>query len=279
MKRLILGAVALVAFSAAGLAQAQAQDLEITIGTEGAFPPWNGTNPNGELFGAEIDLIAALCAEMNATCETVTNDFDSMIPALQAGRFDAIMAAMSITDERRQSISFSNGYFGDPARIAVLDGSPLVGIETVEKLNLDNLDGASQASLDALKAATVGMTIGAQGSTTHSNFIEQILGGDVTLKTYGTQDDLNLDLQAGRIDAAVAENSVWSDLIDSDPSSGIALIGPTLDGGPFGEGIGVGLRQADTDLLAAFNAALAVLKANGTLSRISIEWFGVDASL
>lgn len=155
----------------------------------------------------------------------------------------------------------------------------MIGIETVEKLNLDNLDGASQASLEALKAAMAGMTIGAQGSTTHSNFIEEVLGASVTLKTYGTQDDLNLDLQAGRIDAAVAENSVWADLIENDPSSGVALIGPTLDGGPFGEGIGVGLRQEDADLRAAFNAAIAALKANGTLSRISIEWFGVDASL
>ena len=275
MKRILATAIAAMAF---GLGSAMAQD-KIVIGTEGAFPPWNGTSPNGELFGAEIDLIGALCEQMGASCEIVTNDFDSMIPALNAGKFDAIMAAMSITDERRQRINFSKPYFGDPARLAVLSGSPLEGLALAEKLNLDTPGAATEETVAALRDALAGKTIGAQISTTHANFIEQVLGDAVTLRTYQTQDDMNLDLEAGRIDGAVAENSVWTDFIKSGAGGNVALTGPLLSGGVFGEGIGVGLRKADEDLLARFNAAIYGLKADGTLREISVKWFGVDATL
>jgi len=275
MKRILATAIAAMAF---GLGSAMAQD-KIVIGTEGAFPPWNGTSPNGELFGAEIDLIGALCEQMGASCEIVTNDFDSMIPALNAGKFDAIMAAMSITDERSQRINFSKPYFGDPARLAVLSGSPLEGLALAEKLNLDTPGAATEETVAALRDALAGKTIGAQISTTHANFIEQVLGDAVTLRTYQTQDDMNLDLEAGRIDGAVAENSVWTDFIKSGAGGNVALTGPLLSGGVFGEGIGVGLRKADEDLLARFNAAIYGLKADGTLREISVKWFGVDATL
>ena len=98
---------------------------KIKIGTEGAYTPWNGTNAAGELEGAEIDLAADLCARMNAECELVAQDWDGIIPALQNGKYDVIIAGMSITEERMQVINFSQGYANEPASFSVLKSSPL----------------------------------------------------------------------------------------------------------------------------------------------------------
>ncbi|SVC08810.1 uncharacterized protein METZ01_LOCUS261664, partial [marine metagenome] len=143
---------------------------KIKIGTEGAYPPWNGTNAAGELEGAEIDLAKDLCARMNAECELVAQDWDGIIPALQNGKYDAIIAGMSITDERMKVINFSQGYANEPASFSVLKSSPLATLQSAGKVNMDALDDTSSALLDSLKSTLSGKVVGVQGSTTHENF-------------------------------------------------------------------------------------------------------------
>jgi len=250
----------------------------IKIGTEGAYPPWNGTNAAGELEGAEIDLAKDLCERMNATCILVAQDWDGIIPALQNGKYDAIIAGMSITAERMEVIDFSQGYATEPASFAAHNNSILI-----QKLGgvtgTVNLDLGESAEIDTLKAALKGGVIGVQGSTTHENFVREVLGDTVTVRTYDTQLNLELDLAAGRLDAALSDTGSMEAFMATSAGSRISLFGPKLGGGQFGPGVGVGLRQADTDLKAMFNKAINEARADGTLAAHFVKWFGKDISM
>ena len=252
---------------------------KIKIGTEGAYPPWNGTNAAGELEGAEIDLVADLCARMNAECELVAQDWDGIIPALQNGKYDAIIAGMSITEERMKVINFSQGYANEPASFSVLKSSPLATLQSGGKVNMDALDDTSSALLDSLKSTLAGKVVGVQGSTTHENFVKQVLGDSVTMKSYDTQLNLELDLSSGRIDALLADKGSMEEYMSTDSGKDVIFIGPNLGGGPFGAGVGAGLRKADTDLLAMINKAIDEARADGTLAEHFIKWFGKDISM
>ena len=252
---------------------------KIKIGTEGAYPPWNGTNAAGELEGAEIDLAADLCARMNAECELVAQDWDGIIPALQNGKYDAIIAGMSITAERMEVINFSQGYANEPASFSVLKSSPLAALGSSGKVNMDALNDTSSALLDALKETLNGNVVGVQGSTTHENFVKQVLGDSVTMKSYDTQQNMELDLAAGRIDAALSDKGSMEAFMETGGGQNIAFIGPGLGGGPFGGGVGVGLRKADTDLLEMMNKAIDEARADGTLAEHFSKWFGKDISM
>jgi len=252
---------------------------KIKIGTEGAYPPWNGMNAAGELEGAEIDLVFDLCKRMKAECELVAQDWDGIIPALQNGKYDAIMAGMSITAERMEVINFSQGYANEPASFSVLKSSPLASLKFSGKVNMDALDGKSKKLLKSLKKTLKGATVGVQGSTTHENFVKQVLGDTVTMKSYDTQENLELDLSVGRIDAALSDQGSMEKFMESDNGKNIAFIGPGLGGGPFGGGVGVGLRKADTDLLEMFNKAIDEARADGSLAKHFSKWFGKDISM
>ena len=252
---------------------------KIKIGTEGAYPPWNGTNAAGELEGAEIDLALDLCKRMKAECELVAQDWDGIIQSLQNGKYDAIIAGMSITAERMEVINFSQGYANEPASFSVLKSSKLAALKAGGKVNMDALDGTSTALLDSLKKTLKGTTVGVQGSTTHENFVKQVLGDSVTMKSYDTQENLELDLSIGRIDAALSDQGSMEKFMESDNGKDIVFIGPGLGGGPFGEGVGVGLRKRDTDLLKMFNSAIDAARADGTLAEHFTKWFGKDISM
>jgi octopine/nopaline transport system substrate-binding protein len=249
---------------------------KIKIGTEGAYPPWNGTNAAGELEGAEIDLAFDLCKRMKAEC---AQDWDGIIPALQNGKYDAIIAGMSITAERMEVINFSQGYANEPASFSVLKSSKLAALKAGGKVNMDALDGTSTALLDSLKKTLKGTTVGVQGATTHENFVKQVLGDSVTMKSYDTQENLELDLSIGRIDAALSDQGSMEKFMESDKGKEIAFIGPGLGGGSFGGGVGVGLRKADTDLLKMFNKAIDEARADGSLAKHFSKWFGKDISM
>ena len=270
----------LIAFLLMTISAAYAHDWsKIKIGTEGAYPPWNGTNAAGELEGAEIDLVRDLCARMNAECELVAQDWDGIIPALQNGKYDAIMAGMSITEERMQVINFSQGYANEPASFSVLKSSSLAALGHSGKVNMDALNATSEGLLASLKSTLNGATVGVQGSTTHENFVKQVLGDSVTMKSYDTQENLELDLSVGRIDAALSDQGSMEKFMESDNGKDIIFIGPGLGGGSFGEGVGVGLRKRDTDLLKMFNIAIDAARADGTLAEHFTKWFGKDISM
>ena len=251
---------------------------KIRIGTEGAYPPWNNMNAAGELEGAEIDLAIDLCKRMNAECEFVAQDWDGIIPALQNGKYDAIMAGMSITEERMEKIDFSIGYMTEPASLSALSNSALGTLNAPGKLNLDDMDSETKGLLATLQSALSGASVGVQTATIHENFLNEYMP-DVTIKVYDTQQNMELDLAAGRIDAALCDKAAMETFADTPAGSGVTLIGPDLFGGSFGAGVGAGIRKSDSDLTAMFNKAIADATADGTVSRISMEWFGKDLSM
>ena len=259
---------------------------QIKIGTEGAYPPWNSKDASGNLIGFEVELANELCAIMKHECTIVEQDWDGMIPALLMRKFDAIMAGMSITDERLKTISFSQGYADEVASLAVMKGSDLEGMETPEGINLSLGGSDVKKTLKTLTSALAGKTVCTQTGTIHQNFLESGDVGSVNVRTYKTQDEVNLDLTAGRCDVALAAAVAFVDYADKSGEA-VVLVGPTLSGGAFGNGVGVGIRKGgddaigkrDTQLLKDFNKAIDKARKDGIISRLAIKHFGFDASM
>ena len=251
---------------------------KIRIGTEGAYPPWNSKDASGKLIGFEVELAWTLCRYIGQQCEIVEQDWDGMIPALIMRKFDAIMAGMSITDERKKAINFSQGYADEVASLAVMKGSNLEGMQTSEGINLTKKSGAVKKDLKTITGALAGKTVCVQTATIHQNFLESGDVGKVKVRTYKTQDEVNLDLASGRCDVALAAAVAFTDYAEKSKKP-VVLVGPTFSGGAFGNGVGVGIRKDDAELLKAFNSAINKARKNGDISRIATKWFGFDASM
>jgi len=251
-RRLLLATALSLAASAPSLA---ADWSKLRIGVEGAYPPFSEVGPDGKLKGFDIDIAFALCTQMKAQCTLVQQDFDGMIPALQARKFDAIIASMSITPERQQSVNFSDKYYSTPARLVAKGGSKL------------------QTTPEGLK----GRKIGVQRSTIHDRYASDMFKGAEIVR-YTKQDEVFLDLAAGRIDATLVD-SVAADavLLKTPAGKGFGFVGPTYtDVKYFGIGAGVAIRKSDTDLQAKFNEALKAIRANGTYKKIEAKYFDFD---
>ncbi|WP_440936094.1 transporter substrate-binding domain-containing protein [Candidatus Pelagibacter sp.] len=251
---------------------------KIKIGTEGAYPPWNSKDASGKLIGFEVELAYTLCRYIGQQCEIVEQDWDGMIPALIMRKFDAIMAGMSITDKRKKAINFSQGYADEVASLAVMKGSDLEGMDTPEGINLTLGGSGVKKTLKTLTGALAGKTVCTQTATIHQNFLESGDVGKINLRTYKTQDEVNLDLASGRCDVALAAAVAFTDYAEKSGKP-VVLVGPTFSGGAFGNGVGVGIRKDDTELLKAFNKAIDKARKNGDISRIATKWFGFDASM
>ena len=251
---------------------------KIKIGTEGAYPPWNSKDASGKLIGFEVELAYTLCRYIGQQCEIVEQDWDGMIPALIMRKFDAIMAGMSITAERQKAISFSQGYADEVASLAVMKGSDLESMDTPEGINLTLGGSGVKKTLKTLTGALAGKTVCTQTATIHQNFLESGDVGKINLRTYKTQDEVNLDLASGRCDVALAAAVAFTDYAEKSGKP-VVLVGPTFSGGAFGNGVGVGIRKDDTELLKAFNKAIEKARKNGDISRIATKWFGFDASM
>ena len=277
MKNFLLIVLSLGVLGLASIANSQT----IRIGTEGAYPPWNNINSAGDLEGAEIDFGNEACERMGVTCEWVTQDWDGIIPALLQGKYDIIIAGMSITEERKEKVNFTNGYMTDGARFAVLKDSGLanLNIAGMAKVNLNNAGGKEQAAIGQLIAAMDGKTVCVQSSTIHQNFLEKHMSGAVEVKLYQAVDDHNLDLAAGRCDAILADVGSIIDFMESDGGVDVAFTGPTFSGGVFGDGVGGAVRKEDTDILEMWNSAIAEMSKDGTTAEITKRWFGRDISM
>ena len=262
----------------------------IRIATEGAYPPWNSKSEDGKLIGFEVELANWLCIYMERDCKIVEQDWDGMIPSLRLRKYDAIMAGMSITDERKKVITFSQGYADEKASLAVMKGSDLEGMETSKVLDLNKKGGSTSKDLKTLTVALSGKTVCVQTGTIHQNFLESGDVGSINLKTYKTQDDVNLDLSSGRCDVALAAISSFTDYA-KDSGKDVVLVGPEYRGGHFGNGVGVGLRQEaqfgsdssfgkrDAQLLIDFNKAIDKARKSGKISELATKWFGFDSSM
>lgn len=270
-------AALLLAVVAAAPVSAQEQQ-KVTIATEGAYAPWNFSGPNGALEGFEIDLAKVLCERMKVECEIVAQNWDGIIPSLTAKKYDAIMAAMSVTPKREEVIAFSAPYAAGINGFAVAADSPLADMPgTGESYSLDSQAADAQKRIDEIAALLNGKAVGVQGSTTASTFMETYFKDGVDIRAYKTTEEHNFDLVSGRLDAVLANATVLAEALAKPDMQGAKLSGPLFSGGVFGV-IAVGLRKDDTALKAQFDEAIKGALADGTIKDLSLKWFKVDVS-
>ncbi|PWC63662.1 amino acid ABC transporter substrate-binding protein [Azospirillum sp. TSH7] len=266
----------MMAVAAAGAANAK-EWKTVRIASEGAYPPWNATDTSGKLTGFEVDLGNDLCKRMKVTCEFVAQDWDGIIPALQQGKYDAIMSAMTITDERKKVIDFSVPYGTEPSVFAVMANSPLAKSLALGADRVDlNDQGKAKPVLEKLADALKGKSVGVQVSTIQADFMDKHLP-KVTMRTYDKIDNAGIDLSSGRVDAMLGDRSVVEAVVKATPDKMI-IVGPNFIGGVIGEGMGVGLRKDTADLKAMFDKAIAEALKDGTVKKLSTQHFGYDIS-
>jgi octopine/nopaline transport system substrate-binding protein len=274
----VLGLSLLASALAIGGAAAQGKKWEtVKIATEGAYAPWNFTGPGGKLDGFEVELANDLCSRMKVKCEIVAQDWDGIIPALQASKYDAIMAGMNITDKRLEVINFSRTYAAGPHGWGAMKNSPLAKLAGEgERLSLEKDADAAKKVIEAWKPLLKGKTIGVQGSTTNSAFLEKYLKDTITIREYKTTEQHDLDLSAGRLDAIFAAHSSIKATIEKPEFKDMVIAGAGLSGDVLGRGVAVGLRKQDTELKAMFDAAIQAAIADGTVQKLTEKWFKID---
>ena len=235
MKTILLAAALALA---AGAAAAQT----VRMGTEGAYPPFNFINEAGQIDGFEREMGDELCARAQLTCEWVTTDWDSIIPNLTGGNFDAIIAGMSITEERSKVISFTQNYFppAPSAYVALSAGA--------------NLKGVVAAQVNTIQAGHVAES-------------------GATLIEFATPDETIAAVRNGTADAVFADKDFLRPIV-AESGGALMFVGEDVE---LGGGVGMGLRQSDAELRAKFDAAIASMKADGSLNALIVKWFGADA--
>ncbi|MEE1658036.1 lysine/arginine/ornithine ABC transporter substrate-binding protein [Microvirga sp. CF3062] len=265
--------------SALAIGGAAAQEKTVKIATEGAYAPWNFTGAGGKLEGFEIDLANDLCARMKVKCEIVAQDWDGIIPALTAKKYDAVMAGMSITDERKKTIDFAGPYANSPNGFLVAKSSPLAKMPgTGQAFNLGAQQAAAEKAINDLKPVLKGKTVGVQTSTIHSNFADKYLKGTAEIREYKTTEAHDLDLAAGRIDAVLADSTAIIGTLEKPEFKDYAMVGPSITGGLLGAGVGVGLRKGEAELKKSFEDAIQAAIKDGTIKKLSEKWFKIDTT-
>ena len=248
----------LMAAAALALVAAEAQAAEkrkLKIGTEGAYPPFNAIDENGELIGFDIDIANALCDAANFACEFVIQDWDGIIPGLLAKKYDAIIASMAITEKRKEIVDFTNRYFNSPARFVAAKGAD------------------ANVSYEGL----AGKTVGVQRATTHEDFLRSKFAS-VDVRVYATQDEANADLVSGRLDFVMANAvALLEGFLKTDAGEGFEYVGPDYyDPQYHGEGAGIAIRKGEDDLRETLNAAIEQIRADGTYQAINAKYFDFD---
>lgn len=224
--------------------------MNIKIATESSYKPFSYTDADGKLIGYEIELVDALCAQMKAECEVISQDWDGLIPGLNAQKFDAAIAGMSITPERKEVVDFSDPYFHS-------------GIILIGKKGDD-------LSVDSLK----GQPIASQRSTVASQYLQDE-HADADIKLYDTQDNAYLDLTSGRVRGMMSDKVTGTDWLKTEAGSGYEIKGQEISSDD--DAMGIAFRKGDP-LVAKFNAALAELKDNGTYDQITGSYFGTSST-
>ncbi|KAB1083090.1 transporter substrate-binding domain-containing protein [Neorhizobium galegae] len=270
-------AAAFTAMTLMATAAAAQDKTEIVIATEGAFPPYNLTRPDGTLDGYDIELGKNLCERMKIKCTFVAQAFDGIIPALNAGKFDAIMAGMSATEKRKEVIDFSMSYGSTGQSFATLKDGPLAKMPMKDQLfSLASNEAGARKAVEELKPLLQGKTVGVQTASIAARFIDEYLKGVVQVREYKTTEQHDLDLISGRVDFVMASMGYLMTAAQKPTNSDMTIVGPRFQGGFLGAGSSVGLRKADTALKQKFDEAIAAAKADGTTKKLSTKWFGFD---
>lgn len=252
MKKWLLAAT-LAATAVSGIAQAKDWKT-VRFGIEGAYPPFSWTEADGSLKGFDVDMANALCKEMQVECKIVPQDWDGIIPSLLARKYDAIIAAMSITEERKKKVDFTGKYAQIPNKFIAKKGA-----------------GLDFASLDGVK-------IGVQRATTHDKYLTDNYGDKVEIVRYGSFDEAYLDLANGRVVAVLGDASALEEgVLNKAGGDAYEFVGPSLmDPKWFGEGMGIAVRKQDKDLTKKLDAAIVSLREKGVYQQIAAKYFKYD---
>ena len=241
-KKFLLAAAATLVFSANALAVDKYK-----VGIEGAYPPFNNKNPSGQVVGFDYDIAMALCAKMKAECEVVTSDWDGIIPALNAKKYDFIVSSLSITEDRKQAVDFTDPYYSNKQQFVAKKGVEF------------------KTDIDSLKSKQ----LGTQRSTQAATWLEDNVGGDI--KLYDTQENAYLDLSSGRVGGLLADKYAIYGWLKDDPAGKDY----EFKGKPINEDdkVGIALRKGESDLRTKLNLALKEIKEDGTYKKINDKYF------
>lgn len=226
----------------------------LRIGVEGAYPPFSKKEADGSLSGFDIDIALALCAQLERECELVEQEWDGMIPALKARKYDAIVASMSITEDRKKQVDFTEKYYHTPSRFVAKEG----------------------ADIALTPEGTKGLKIGVLRGTTLQCHVEKTYP-EADLRLYNTQEDVFADLVAGRLDMQLNNTLQAIDgFLNTEQGQGFAFLGENVDDPEcLGAGTGIAVRKGD-ELAVELSAAIEAIRADGTYATINDKYFDVD---
>ncbi len=241
-KKVFLAAAVTLAFSAGAMAET------LKMGIEAAYPPFNNKDASGQVVGFDKEIGDALCAKMKAECSVVTSDWDGIIPALNAKKFDFLISSLSITEERKAAVDFTDPYYSNK-------------LQFIAPKNVD-----FKTDKDSLK----GKTIGTQRATLAGTWLEDTYGDDIKVSLYDTQENAYLDLTSGRVDAILADKYANYDWLKTDDGKNYEFKGdPVVES----DKIGIAVRKGDNELRNKLNAALKEIVADGTYKKINDKYF------
>ncbi|WP_394787528.1 transporter substrate-binding domain-containing protein [Rhodoferax sp.] len=252
MKKIVL-TLALSALSIAALAQGK--DLKVAI--DPTYEPFTFKTADGKPTGFDVDIASALCEQIKRKCVFVEQVWDSMIPGLQAKKYDVIVSSMSITADRLKVIDFTDKYYSTPTRIVVKKDVKFTGPASIKGKKLGVLKGSTQEKYALGELKTVG----------------------VEVIPYEAQDQVYLDIKSGRLDGTVADFvEVTGGFLSKPEGKDYVPVGPDLYTEKyFGTGMGVGLRKSDAALKAELNTAIKTIRSNGLYKKINDKYFKFDA--
>ncbi len=239
---------------AMAVGMAQAEPVKIGIAAE-PYPPFASLDASGEWGGWEVEIIKAVCAAAEMECEITPVAWDGIIPSLTGQQIDAIMASMSITEERQKTIDFSDKYYNTPA-VIVADKA---------------------AEIEPTAEGLAGKILGVQGSTIHQAYAQEHFPEAAEIRVYQTQDEINQDLASGRIDATQADSIAMEDFVNSDAGACCEIKGAVADDPAIlGQGVGAGVRKGDDELREKLNAGIKAIREDGTYEEITAKYFSGD---
>lgn len=251
MKKLI----AAIALGAVALA-ATAQEKELKVAIDPTYEPFTYKTPDGKPTGFDVDIASAVCAHIKRKCVFVEQLWDSMIPGLQAKKYDVIISSMSITADRLKVVDFTNKYYNTPSKIVVKKDVKFDGVASLKGKKIGVLKGSTQEKYANGELKKVG----------------------VTVTPYEAQDQVYLDIKAGRLDGTVADVlEVTGGFLSKPEGANYTVVGPELYIPKyFGTGAGFALRKGETALKNELNGAIKAIRADGTYKKINDKYFKFD---
>ena len=255
MKKLLL-AIAMTSLAATGMAQMK----ELKVAIDATYEPFTYKTPDGKPTGFDVDIASALCEQIKRKCVFVEQAWDGMIPGLQAKKYDVIISSMSITDDRKKVIDFSDKYYNTPSRVVVKN------------------DIKVDASLAGLKGKKIGVL---KSSTQEKYALGELKKVGATVVAYEAQDQVYLDIKSGRLDGTVADVvEVGAAFLKKPEGKDYGFVGPELNDPKylkyFGIGAGIALRKGETALKKELNDAIKAIRGNGTYAKVQAKYFSFD---